>query len=312
VIVVVATVLGLLRLLRFFLSLFEVFVWKRFFLFSRLEKYLHHGEACWAVVTGASRGLGEAFARALGKRGFNLVLISRTREDLEEVSKKIREENPKIAVDIIVCDLARAKPEDWTIVSDKLQPLHITVLVNNAGLSYETPQEFLSLPEDRMEDIINLNILALTKMTRIVLNKMVTQKKGLILNVSSLSSLFPTPYLTVYGASKSYVNNFSVALAHEYNSKGIHVECVTPYFTVTRMSKIRSPSLSIPMPHTYVNGVLRHIGHLTLHAGYCVHDIIFWLVSMLPQSVLVNYTAKFHKRLMRIIESRKNREKKAQ
>ena len=132
------------------------------------------------------------------------------------------------------------------------QDLDIGILVNNVGMSYEHPQEFLELTSTYVDNLINLNIVSLNAMTRIVLPQMVERKKGAVINISSFSAAIPTPLLSVYSASKSYVDLLSQGMAKEYSSKGITVQCVLPNMVVSNLSKIRRPSLMVPTPNAFV------------------------------------------------------------
>ena len=132
------------------------------------------------------------------------------------------------------------------------QDLDIGVLVNNVGMSYEYPQEFLELSSTYVDTLINLNIVSLNAMTRIVLPQMVERKKGAVINISSFLAAIPTPLLSVYSASKSYVDLISQGMAKEYSSKGITVQCILPGYVASKMSKIRKPTLTVPTPDVFV------------------------------------------------------------
>ena len=132
------------------------------------------------------------------------------------------------------------------------QDLDIGVLVNNVGMSYEHPQELLELSSTYVDTLINLNIVSLNAMTRIVLPQMVERKKGAVINISSFLAAIPSPLLSVYSASKSYVDLISQGMAKEYSSKGITVQCVLPGYVTSKLSKIRRPSLTVPTPNAFV------------------------------------------------------------
>ena len=95
-------------------------------------------------------------------------------------------------------------------------------------MSYEHPAEYLELESTYIENLINVNIVSLNVMTRIILPQMIERKKGAIINISSLSAAFPTPLLTVYAGSKSYVDLFSQGLCREYGPKGVTIQCIMP------------------------------------------------------------------------------------
>ncbi|KAG7153776.1 Very-long-chain 3-oxoacyl-CoA reductase-like 2 [Homarus americanus] len=129
-------------------------------------------------------------------------------------------------------------------------------------------------------------------MSLIVLPGMAERKRGLIINVSSLSSIVPAPLLAVYGATKAYVDSLSVSLAAEYRSRGITVQCVLPGFVVSNMSKVKRPSLMIPTPMAYVKSSLKTIGVEARTAGYYMHKLQIYMIEVmktyLPGGILTH------------------------
>lgn len=155
----------------------------------------------WAVVTGSTDGIGKAYAEELAKRGVNIILISRSKEKLEAVSRSISE-TYKVETDFIVADFSKGR-EAYQAIKEGLKDREIGILVNNVGLFYTYPDYFTNLSEDMLWDMINVNIASANMMVHIVLPGMVEKRKGAIVNVSSASCCQPTPMLTIYGASKS-------------------------------------------------------------------------------------------------------------
>ncbi|KAE8606274.1 hypothetical protein XENTR_v10010654 [Xenopus tropicalis] len=178
----------------------------------------------WAVVTGATDGIGKAYAEELAKRGMNIVLISRSPEKLEEVAKQIKEKF-KVETKIIAADFGKPT-EIYGRIESGLRDLEIGVLVNNVGVSYEHPEYFLEIPdlENTLDKMININITSVCQMTRLVLPGMLGRGRGVILNISSASGMYPVPLLTVYSATKAFVDFFSRGLQAEYRSKGVTVQ----------------------------------------------------------------------------------------
>nr|XP_029135036.1 very-long-chain 3-oxoacyl-CoA reductase-B-like isoform X1 [Labrus bergylta] len=227
----------------------------------------------WAVVTGATDGIGKAYAEELARRGFSIVLISRSQEKLDDVSKAIASkcgvETKTIAADFSAVDI-------YSKIEDALTGLEIGVLVNNVGISYSYPEFFLNVPnlDSFIDTMININITSVCQMTRLVLPGMVERKQGAILNISSASGMYPVPLLTVYSASKAFVDFFSRGLQAEYKNKGIIIQSVLPFFVATKLSKIRRATLDKPSPERYVSAELNTVGLQTQTNGYLPHAIM--------------------------------------
>lgn len=173
-------------------------------------------------------------------------------------------------------------------IEETIKDLDIGVLVNNVGMSYEHPQEFLELDSTYVDTLVNVNIVSLNVMTRIILPQMVERKKGAMINLASLSAGFPTPLLSVYAASKSYVDLFSQSMAKEYSRYGITIQCILPGHVVSNMSKIKRASLNVPTPQVFVQSALARLGIEQRSCGYWAHDVMNFFCEVLPKSLLVN------------------------
>ncbi|XP_063327274.1 very-long-chain 3-oxoacyl-CoA reductase-B [Pelmatolapia mariae] len=243
----------------------------------------------WAVVTGATDGIGKAYAEELARKGFAIVLISRSQEKLDDVAKAIASkcgvETKTIQADFSAVDI-------YSKIEEGLTGLEIGVLVNNVGMSYPYPEFFLSVPnlDTFIDTLVNINITSVCQMTRLVLPQMVERKKGAILNISSASGMYPVPLLTVYSASKAFVDYFSQGLQAEYKSKGIIIQSVLPFFVATKLSKIRRATLDKPSPERYVASQLNTVGLQTQTNGYLPHAIMGWVTTaLLPAKILNSY-----------------------
>lgn len=115
----------------------------------------------------------------------------------------------------------------------------VGVLVNNAGTSYDHPEVFTSVTEDTIARILQLNVAGVTGVARAVLPGMMERRKGIVINISSTAAAIPSPYLSVYSASKAYVDKLSADLAAEAGPRGVTVQCVLPGPVATKMSKIK-------------------------------------------------------------------------
>lgn len=235
----------------------------------------------WAVVTGATDGIGKAYAKALAKKGLNVVLISRTRSKLEEVAKEIEAES-KVQTRIVTADFTSG-PEIYEGIRAETADLEVGILVNNVGMSYANPEYYLGLPDQEkfISNIVTCNIFSVTRMCGLFLPGMVERRKGVVINISSLSAVIPAPLLTVYAASKAFVDKFSDDLATEYAHHGITVQSVLPGPVATNMSKIRRPSWMSCAPKTFVSSALATLGIARHTTGYYPHSLLQLSIDMI-------------------------------
>lgn len=183
------------------------------------------------LVTGASAGLGEEFARQLAPRCGTLVLVARREERLREVAQGLANLHPGLAVRVMGCDLADAARRAELVAAMEREGLVPDVLVNNAGLG--DYGEFVTSDWRRVDAMLRVNIEALTHLTHALLPGMLgtmgdRQERAAVVNVSSLASLLPMPDFAVYAASKAYVTSFSEALRLELRGTGVSVLAVCP------------------------------------------------------------------------------------
>ena len=176
-----------------------------------------------ALVTGASSGLGETFARQLAGRGYDLVLVARRRDRLDKLAQELAESRG-VEAEVIEADLSR--PEGVALVEQRLRKGDIDMLVNNAG--FATRGEFWALPVERETQEIDVNVRAVARLAHTALEAMVPKKSGAIINVASVGAFQPVPYMATYAATKAFVLHFSEALHEEARGHGIMVTCLCP------------------------------------------------------------------------------------
>ena len=181
----------------------------------------NHGTA---LVTGASSGIGAIYADRLARRGYDLILVARNRQRLEALAQRLtREEGRK--VDLIVADLNNRN--DVVRVEAVLRAnASITLLVNNAGVGSTAP--LLNADIDKMEDMIALNVTALTRLTYAAVPAFIARGRGTIVNIASIVGVAPELLNGVYGGTKAFVLALSRSLRHELADTGVRVQVVVP------------------------------------------------------------------------------------
>ena len=182
-----------------------------------------------ALITGASSGIGAVYADRLARRGHDLILVARNQERLDAVAKRIREQTGR-SVKTVSADLADAK--GVAQVADILRrDESIDTLVNNAG--FGSISQLLESDVARMEEMIAVNVTALTRLTYAAAPAFVKRQHGTIVNISSIVAIAPEILNGVYGATKGYVLNLTHSLQHELSTKGVRVQAVLPGATAT-------------------------------------------------------------------------------
>jgi 17beta-estradiol 17-dehydrogenase / very-long-chain 3-oxoacyl-CoA reductase len=248
----------------------------------------------WAVVTGATDGIGKAYSFAFAKRGMNVVLISRTEAKLLEVQTELKKRHSSVDVKYIVCDYSKLDDAAKASIAETLDALDIGVLVNNVGVGYRYPQYFHELSDQEVKDLLTMNIESTVWMTRTVLPGMLDRKRGAIVNLSSGSALYTLPLLAEYSGAKSFVEKFSRALNAEYRAKGISCQCQVPFYVATKLAKMRK-SLMVPSPESYVRMAIRWVGyHDALVQPFWLHAIQGWILSQLPDFVVAKIIMNMH------------------
>ncbi len=191
---------------------------------------IHHSSSLGtALVTGASSGIGAVYADRLARRGYDLILVARNRQRLDALADRISRDTGR-NVEVIVADLGNTA--ELRVVEQVLRDhTSISMLVNNAGVGATTP--LLQSDADKMEAMIALNIISLTRLTQAAVPGLVARGGGSIINISSIVALAPEMLNGVYGGSKAYVLAFTQSLHHELGNQGIRVQAVLPGATAT-------------------------------------------------------------------------------
>jgi short-subunit dehydrogenase len=178
-----------------------------------------------ALITGGSGGIGLEIGKVMARRGFNLVLVARNRDALEAAAGQI-EGKHTVSVHVFAADLRRRESPEAIVDFLRSENIAIDVLVNNAG--FGLGGEFAETELTRELEMIQVNIAALTHLTKLFLPAMIKRKRGRILNVASTAAFVPGPLMAVYYATKAYVLSFSQALAEELRNSGVTVTALCP------------------------------------------------------------------------------------
>lgn len=197
------------------------------------------------LVTGASAGLGSEFARQLAERGYNVTLAARRIDRLTELAAEI-EDKYEVRAIAVACDVADPQQRQELVDSIAARGDHVDILVNNAGIGTENP--FLADPTETQIQQIEINVVALTALTHVLLPGMIERASGAILNVASTAGFQPMPRQAVYAATKAYVLSFSQGLAQELRGSGVSVTALCPGPTRTEFFGDKQEALEADSP----------------------------------------------------------------
>jgi uncharacterized protein len=186
------------------------------------------------LITGASAGIGRELAKLYARDGFRLVLVARRQVAMEKLAAELRQlGSPEVTV--IVKDLALLESPDKLFAETQKAKLHIDVLINNAGFGGNGAFAKTNLDDEL--DMMQLNMVALTHLTKLYLAPMLARKRGQVVNIASTAAFQPGPFMAVYYATKAYVLSFSEAVYEELRGTGVTVTCVCPGATHTEFAK---------------------------------------------------------------------------
>lgn len=238
-----------------------------------------------ALITGASSGIGAAFAQKLAAQNFNLILAARRQERLAGLAAAL-EKQYAICADILVADLAQ--PQAVEQVEHRITRLErLDLLVNNAG--FGTTGDFTHTNFSRQLEMIHLHVLAAVRLTRAALPGMVKRGQGAIINVSSMAGFIPMPHNVTYCATKAFLNSFTEALHLELAGTGVQVQALCPGFTRTEFhnapgfSRSRIPNLLWMPAGKVVDGSLKALaaGQVVCIPGF-KNRLLYSLIHLTP------------------------------
>ena len=211
-----------------------------------MEKSITEWQGKWALVTGASAGIGKALAEELAAGGANLVLTARRRERLEALATSLSTTH-KIRAEIFVADLADPAGPETILAFTRAKNIPIDLLVNNAG--FGAYGEFATSDRSRQLEMVQVNCAAVVNLTHLFLPAMIERRSGDILILASTASFQAVPYITVYAATKAFDLSFAEGLAEEVKHHGVRVCALCPGSTESEFREVASQS-NVPAANT--------------------------------------------------------------
>lgn len=257
-----------------------------------------------ALITGASSGIGEIFARQLAAKNINLVLVARSRDKLNELAEELNSKY-QVQVDTIVQDLTEVAAGQVVFDAVQGKGLEIDLLVNNAG--FGDYGNFSDRPLSKQMGMIQLNVAAVVELTGLFLPPMQQRRSGAIINVSSIAGFQPIPYMSVYAATKAFVLNFSEALWAENKELGVKILALCPGPTESKFYD----RAEFPDSATGINGMtladtsqvvaasLKALdkGQANIVPGSFTNQIIVNIPRLVPRDFLVDLVGKQFKKI---------------
>ena len=247
-----------------------------------------------ALVTGASKGLGEVFADALAARGMNLVLVARSADALRALAERL---TAKYEVQCVPLNADLANPNAVSQIGEELdrRGMQIDLLINNAGLGLTG--SFLTHEITKEQAAIQVNVQALVALTHHFDSAMAIRGKGGIINLASNSAFQPLPHMATYAAAKAFVLYFSEALQHELKDRGVRVMAVCPGPTATSFFEGTATALSakdMDSSEMVVRETLRAFdrGKAVVYPGRLSVRAATWVPRLLPRSLIVRIAAR--------------------
>lgn len=246
-----------------------------------------------ALITGASSGIGEAFAYELAKQGANLIITARSEDKLQILAHKISKEY-NVQVTVFTGDLLQKDTPQKLYNQIKQAGLSVDLLVNNAGFG-----KWVNFLDESMEDydeMIEININALVKLCHLVLPDMLKKGDCGIINVASTGALQPCPYVATYCASKSFVLDFSEALYGEYSKRGVTITALCPGNTTTgfqSVAKANTKGMAADTPETVAKqGISALLKNKSFKIVGTTNYLQSFLPRLLPRKAVINIVSK--------------------
>jgi 17beta-estradiol 17-dehydrogenase / very-long-chain 3-oxoacyl-CoA reductase len=269
-------------------------LWHNFGPSVNLEKY-GAGKGAFVVITGASEGIGRGLALEAARKGFNLIIISRTKDNLNALATEIKETFQNIEVRVVACDCSvDDMGRTYEPIISATKGINVTMLINNVGVASDNsdPCQLEKQSGTTISRIIGVNCTFLAKITAIMIpiidqGRKALNCRGCIVNVSSFLSMLPAGYFTIYSSTKQFVNQFTECLRCEMGDTPIDVCTVVPAHVCSTMSKISTPSATVPDAVTYAKNVMGKLGRRSFSLPFVPHSLMAGFAGIMPKWFLV-------------------------
>lgn len=270
-------------------------VWKiaaKIYLFLRpsgLSKYLRKDQDAFALITGATDGIGLGFARELCRQGCNVILHGRNPQKLQRTQNKLRDEFPDAQVRTFICDAALVNPpEVFDNLVRELEDVNLTILINNvgglAGTTEGPYKSYSQFTQDQIDRVINVNVRFTAQITRALIPLLHRNGPSLLLNVSSIA-IAGIPYVSLYSATKAFGRTLSTALSMELKMQRKNIDVVALNVAEVQTGGYQVPAtLAIPTGKAFARAALQNVGYGSgTVEGYWPHAVQAMFVDMLPE-----------------------------
>jgi 17beta-estradiol 17-dehydrogenase / very-long-chain 3-oxoacyl-CoA reductase len=257
-----------------------------------LSKYVHQEQPAWALVTGASDGIGQGFVQELSSQGFNVILHGRNEEKLKRIVANLETQHPDHEFKLFIHDAEKElTPEILSYLVNSLKDIHLTVLINNVGGSGSVKpawQTFLARSAEDIDKYINLNLRFPTQLTHALLPLLIKNKPSLIVNLSFFAALVPSPYVSVYSGSKAFNLAWSASLKTEMRAEKIDID-------ILGIVIAKAQSATVQQEMSFFVASAREMARKALEEAGCGrkwvtpawgHALQQWFLSILPGRLL--------------------------
>ncbi|KAI5186819.1 17beta-estradiol 17-dehydrogenase / very-long-chain 3-oxoacyl-CoA reductase [Nematocida homosporus] len=269
------------------------------------RRILRAKQGRWAIITGATDGIGLGIAREMARVGINLVLISRTEAKLKEVAKEL---SKLVEVKIVVIDFTMEV--DFSRALSGVRGLEIDILVNNVGINGSKPMLYTEHSLGSERDIIEVNLVNTLKITREYISwESTPRSKKYVLSVGSMLGWMPSPYQQIYAGTKAFLQLWSESVQAE--GSNYHFEVLMTGLVCSKLSGAKRPGFFVPSADTYGRCCVHAFGAAAVTYAYIPHAIQAYVLGLLPRAVIGLASNRVAHIMRAKLQAREDRAKKA-